>query len=99
VVGPLNAELSTDGYRPTELMKEQMRLRHPQCPFPLCHRRSRHADGDHIIRWPTGKTTSSNLAPPCRGHHRLKTHTDWDYEYVPGVGFVWTDPHGHRHPR
>ena len=32
---------------------------------------------------PRGKTTSSNLFPPCRGHHRLKTFTDWTYDYDP----------------
>jgi hypothetical protein len=103
----LAAELSTDSYAPTDLMKEQVRLRHPQCPFPGCHRPSRPGqksrddshvpDLDHRVEFPEGRTTSSNLFPPCRGHHRLKTFTDWTYEQVPGVGFVWTSPLGHRH--
>ena len=93
----LNEELSTDSYEPTELMKEQTRLRFPQCVFPYCHRPARADDADHIIEYPIGRTTTSNLAPLCRGHHRLKTHTDWTYRSVPGTGFVWTSPLGHRH--
>jgi Domain of unknown function (DUF222) len=93
----LNEELSTDCYEPTELMKEQVRLRRPQCVFPLCHRPARPGDADHIVEWPLGRTTTSNLAPLCRGHHRLKTHTAWTYSWVPGIGFVWTSPLGHRH--
>ena len=84
-------------YQPTDLMKEQVRLIHRTCAFPLCGRPSRGCDLDHVIEWPIGKTTTSNLAPLCRGHHRLKTHTDWTYQWVPGTGFVWTSPLGHRH--
>jgi hypothetical protein len=97
----LNEELATDGYTPTERQKEQARLRYPECPFPYCHRPSwrqgQHADTDHQVPWPQGATTSSNLAPPCRGHHRLKTFTAWTYQRVPGLGWVWTSPLGHRH--
>jgi hypothetical protein len=82
-------------------LKEQTRLKYPECPFPHCHRPSwRHgqnADIDHVVEFPQGKTTSSNVAPPCRGHHRLKTFTDWTYTRVPGIGWIWTSPLGHRH--
>jgi hypothetical protein len=90
------ADLITNAYQPTELIKEQDRLRHRECVFPHCHRPSRSCDLDHIIPWPLGPRASWNLAPLCRGHHRLKTHTDWTYPYVPGTGFVWTDPSGRR---
>jgi hypothetical protein len=93
----LNTDLSTDAYEPTEVMREQVRLRCRECVFPDCHRPSRSCDLDHIVPWPLGPTVSWNLAPLCRGHHRLKTHTAWTYEYVSGIGFVWTDPHGRRH--
>ncbi|MCB0894775.1 MAG: hypothetical protein KDB43_05275, partial [Nocardioidaceae bacterium] len=48
------------------------------------------SDLDHRQEWPEGQTTSSNLYPPCRGHHRLKTFTDWTYTYDPATGFTWT---------
>lgn len=50
-------------------------------------------------REPIGGTTCiCNLAPLCRHHHRLKTHTTWTYRPLdplaePGV-YLWTDPHG-----
>jgi len=97
----LDEEIATESYEPTERLREQVRLRHPECPFPLCHRPSwrqgQNADTDHIVEWPEGATTTSNLAPLCRQHHRLKTFTEWSYQRVPSVGFVWTSPLGHRH--
>ena len=53
------------------------------------------SDLDHRQEWPEGQTTSSNLYPPCRGHHRLKTFTDWTYTYDPATGFTWTSPLGY----
>ena len=53
------------------------------------------SDLDHRQEWPEGQTTSSNLYPPCRGHHRLKTFTDWTYAYDPATGFTWTSPLGY----
>ncbi|MCB0895073.1 MAG: hypothetical protein KDB43_06800, partial [Nocardioidaceae bacterium] len=55
------------------------------------------SDLDHRQEWPEGKTTSSNLYPPCRGHHRLKTFTDWTYDYDPAAGFTWTSPLGYNY--
>ncbi|WP_395658652.1 DUF222 domain-containing protein [Nocardioides sp.] len=90
----LNAELTTETYRPTEVMKEQIGLRDRQCCFPGCTRPARRCDSEHQVPWPEGPTASSNLAPACRTHHRLKTHAGWDYQRVTGVGFVWTTPMG-----
>ena len=97
----LNAELSTDVHDPTETMKEQARLRHRTCVFPHCGRPARGCDLDHIVEWPHGRTTTINLGPLCRRHHRLKTHTDWTYTPLGRDGhritFEWTDPSGRRH--
>ena len=44
---------------------------------------------------PGGPTCSCNVAPLCRHHHRLKTHTPWRYQLLePGV-YLWTVPHGY----
>ena len=90
----LNEELATDCYEPTVLQKEQAWLTHPTCVFPLCTRPSRGKDTDHIVEYPLGETTSWNLAPLCRRHHRYKTHTAWTYVRTGPRTFVWTSPLG-----
>ncbi len=73
---------------------EQARLAHPTCVFPHCTRPSRGTDTDHITEYPIGRTTSRNLAPLCRRHHRLKTHTAWTYVRTGPRTFTWTSPLG-----
>ena len=46
-----------------------------------------------------GPTATWNLAPLCRFHHRLKTHTAWRYDMFDNGVFEWTSPHGHRYRR
>ena len=110
----LNEELHTDSYTPTDVMREQVRLKFRECIFPGCHRPSRPGkrrtrdddsgddsrddavpDLDHCVEHPRGKTTTSNLFPPCRTHHRLKTFTGWTYAWHPATGITWTSPLGH----
>src|SRR6478609_9617016 len=93
----LDAALSTTAYQPTAAMCEQATLLNPTCVFPGCTRPSRGCDLDHIVPWPLGATTSFNLAPLCRGHHRLKTHSAWTYTRTSPTTFVWTSPTGRRH--
>lgn len=86
----------SEGYTPSDSLRERVLLRNPTCVFPHCNRPSRICDLDHLIPWPLGPTTEANLAPLCRHHHRLKTHTRWRYESLaPGV-FLWHDPHDQR---
>jgi len=67
------------------------------------------ADCDHIAAYdtspepdgpepggsPGGATCTCNLAPLCRRHHRLKTHTGWTYTPITPGTYAWTSPHGH----
>ena len=94
----LGAELTTHRYAPTAAMHEQAILLNPTCVFPRCSRPARGCDLDHVVPWPLGPTTSSNLAPLCRGHHRLKTHGGWTYVRTAPTAFVWTSPSGTAHP-
>jgi hypothetical protein len=94
----LNANLHTDGYRPTVLQREQAVLIHPTCVFPRCTRPARSCDIDHVIPYAEGgQTETDNLAPLCRRHHRLKTHTPWHQAKLGATFFEWTSPHGLRH--
>ncbi|MFB9313346.1 HNH endonuclease signature motif containing protein [Nocardioides plantarum] len=96
----LAEDLHTESYAIPTRLREQTQLLHPTCVFPFCTRPSRRCDLDHIDAWdsdpenPGGATCSHNLAPLCRHHHRLKTHTPWTYRRLDTRLFLWTDPHG-----
>lgn len=104
--------LSTDAYAPTPRLRRQVVLRERTCVFPWCARPARACDLDHVEPWAPREpddhgppsTRSDNLAPLCRRHHRLKTHTSWTYapdpDHPPGTGhWVWRSPHGHQYRR
>ncbi|NYE36904.1 hypothetical protein F4692_002037 [Nocardioides cavernae] len=96
----LNAELSTPAYEPTTRIREAVILRDRTCMFPWCTRSARRCDLDHVIPFDAGGPTSTtNLAPLCRTHHRLKTHSSWHYETPEPGAYEWTSPHGHRFRR
>ncbi|WP_300682968.1 HNH endonuclease signature motif containing protein [Nocardioides sp.] len=92
-----------DGYVPSETMREQAILINRTCVHPWCDRPARASDLDHITPYenqgPPGQTTSTNLAPLCRHHHRLKTHSGWQYQHLePGI-YLWTSPAGRSYLR
>ncbi len=85
-------------YRPTADVARLVRAREPHCRFPGC--RATVTDLDHVVAFPKGDTTPANLAPTCRRHHRLKTHTRWrqsvtdpDDPSEPPT-WTWTSPAG-----
>ena len=41
---------------------------------------------------PPGQTATVNLARLCRFHHRVKTHSEWDYRREPDGSLTWTSP-------
>ena len=43
---------------------------------------------------PPGQTRPGNLAPLCRTHHRVKTHTAWHYKRLDDGSYEWTAPTG-----
>jgi len=91
----LNQDLHTDSYRPTDLMREQAVLTNATCVYPHCSRPARSADLDHVENWDGHNTTSRNLAPLCRGHHRYKTHAGWDVVRTGPTSFTWTTKYGY----
>ena len=101
----LHERLETAGYRPTERIRDHVVARDRTCVFPWCGRNARACDLDHVIPYDHddpdrgGTTSTDNLAPLCRRHHRLKTRGRWSYAMTePGV-FVWTSPQGHEYLR
>ncbi len=97
----LTGHVRVDQYELPDRLKELIDQRDGHCVFPWCTKPARGCDHDHAVPYDDsdparGPTCSCNVAPLCRGHHRLKTHTPWRYQIVePGV-YAWTTPHGYR---
>ncbi len=92
----LTAHVRVDQYELPDRLRETIDQRDGHCVFPWCTRPARRCDHDHAIAYDAGgPSCSCNVAPLCRHHHRLKTHTPWRYKIPePGV-HVWTSPHGY----
>jgi len=83
---------------------EQVAVRDHTCAFPWCCRPARRCrpddhgcDDDHVRpRAGGGATCACNLAPLCRRHHRLKTHSPWSYVVLDPGTYLWTTPHGYQ---
>ena len=100
----LNSDRAVDQHDPPEAMRETVMLRDATCVFPSCGRDSRTCDLDHITEYlpmedggPPGQTRPGNLAPLCRSHHRVKTHTAWHYKRLDDGSYEWTAPTGHQY--
>ena len=93
----LNEHIHVEGYEVPDRLREQVTLRDHTCVFPWCTRSARKTDADHVIPYAEGGTTSSdNIAPLCRRHHRLKTHSAWTYTMLEPGSFLWSSPHGYQ---
>ncbi|MDE0775523.1 MAG: HNH endonuclease signature motif containing protein, partial [Nocardioides sp.] len=94
-------------YEIPDRLRETVTLLHPTCVYPWCTTPSSRCDLDHIVAYDRGGATSTeNLAPLCRHHHRLKTHTGWTYRsldpddpFIAPGAYLWTDPYGNSYLR
>lgn len=88
--------MESTGYQPSSRLRELVVALNPRCVFPHCTRPADNLDLDHIIEHNRGGPTSSaNLAPLCRRHHRSKTHTAWTYTPLGEGEYLWRSPHGY----
>ena len=100
----LNDHVHVTAYEVPDRMAEATALADVTCVFPFCTRPARgcragepDADCDHITaHGHDGPTCSANVAPLCRRHHRLKTHSGWRYVPVERGSYLWTSPVGLR---
>jgi hypothetical protein len=95
----LAAHRAADAYQVPAGIAEQVELRDRTCVFPYCNRPARGCDKDHVIPYdpdgPPGQTSTENLAPLCRLHHRLKTHGGWTYTMLELGVYLWRSPYGY----
>jgi hypothetical protein len=95
----LNDRVSVDSYEIPDRIRERVKLMDPvdQFPFGTAETTFR-TDLDHIEPYtttgPPGQTSTDNLAPESRFHHRVKTHGRWTVRRLPGRALKWTSPHG-----
>ncbi|GAA1833333.1 hypothetical protein GCM10009812_27340 [Nocardioides marinus] len=109
----LHDQIAVDAYEIPDRISTRVKLKRTTCVFPHCTRTSARVDLDHIEEYvppdqggPPGQTSTQNLAPLCRRHHRAKTHpspastsstnTRWDYDQLTPTTWLWTSPHGIR---
>ncbi|WP_341928358.1 HNH endonuclease signature motif containing protein [Nocardioides psychrotolerans] len=91
----LAEQINVAAYEIPDRLRAQRELIDHHCVFPWCTRPARSSDIDHITPHDQGGTTSTaNTAPLCRGHHRAKTHTRWDYDRLDDTTYLWRSPNG-----
>ncbi|WP_372459963.1 HNH endonuclease signature motif containing protein [Agromyces humatus] len=99
-VDPITAAplaLDRTRYRPTNAQRLWLALIHGRCSRPGCDRLAISADLDHVHDWHDGGLTNDeNLAPLCRGDHRLKHATAFT-PIKTRDGTTWRSPTGHNY--
>lgn len=97
----LHDQVSVHSYEIPDRIRERVRLRHPVDMFPYSAAEATiRMDQDHIAPYdragPPGQTSTDNLIPQGRLHHRAKTFGGWKNRRLPTGGIEWTSPHGFR---
>lgn len=96
--------VSVDAYEVPDRIAEAAALRDLTCVFPWCARPARAlqpdahpCDCDHVTPYSRGGPTClCSIAPLCRRHHRLKTHSAWRYTILEPGSYLWSSPHGYQ---
>ncbi|MGW6196638.1 hypothetical protein ACWF0M_10885 [Kribbella sp. NPDC055110] len=100
----LHDQVSVHSYEIPDRIRERVRLRHPVDMFPYSGAEATaRMDQDHITPYEragpprqTGQTTTDNLIPLGRLHHRAKTFGGWRSRRLPTGAVDWISPHGFR---
>ncbi len=80
--------LSTKSYSPTNTIWRHVVATRPTCSHKGCDRPSVECELDHNNPWPEGATSTENLDPLCRRHHKAKharairPELEWEYAYA-----------------
>ena len=84
-----------DSYEIPDRHRRQVTLRDHHCVFPHCTKPAERCDLDHSVPHADGgETCPCNLAPLCRGHHRMKTADRAAYRILSPGSYYWTLPSG-----
>jgi hypothetical protein len=96
----LNDHVQVDRYEVPDRLDQQVSERDLTCVFPYCTQPAVSCDKDHSVPYDAdGPTCSCNVAPVCRGHHRIKTHGGWTYRFLRPGAYLWVSPAGYWYHR
>jgi hypothetical protein len=87
-------------YSPPASLRRLAKWRADRCMGPGCGMPAARCEIDHTIAWEHGGDTAlENLAPLCKGHHKVKHHGGWHLKQIPDSGGAveWTSPAGRRY--
>jgi hypothetical protein len=87
-------------YSPPASLRRLAKWRADRCMGPGCGMPASRCEVDHTIAWEHGGHTGlENLAPLCKGHHKVKHHGGWHLRQIPDSGGAveWTSPAGRRY--
>ena len=91
----LAGDQPVDSYQIPDRIRRQVTWRDHHCGFPYCTKPAERCDLDHVVPHAQGGETSArNLAPKCRGHHRMKTAGRASYRTLTPGTYYWTLPSG-----
>ncbi|PWN03165.1 DUF222 domain-containing protein [Nocardioides silvaticus] len=80
-----------DSYEIPDRLRRQVTERDHHCVFPHCTKPAASCDLDHVDpHGEGGSTCPCNLAPLCRGHHRMKTADRASYRMLHPGTYHWT---------
>jgi len=91
-------ELSTASYQPTQPIWSWVVAEHSTCFRPGCDSPATEVEIDHRIRWPEGRTATTNLWPGCKADHKAKHAPGFAVEQRADGSFQLRTPTGFRHP-
>jgi hypothetical protein len=78
-------------YRPSQLLRDLVRLTQPRCSMIGCNRPAYQCEIDHRDEHGGGGDTSdANLQPLCKLHHQLKTKKWWKVGVNADGQVIWT---------
>ena len=87
-------------YSPPASLRRLVKWRADRCMGPGCGMPASRCEVDHTVAWEDGGDTAlENLAPLCKGHHKVKHHGGWHLRQIPesGGAVEWTSPAGRRY--
>jgi hypothetical protein len=86
--------LSTESYEPTPPIVRSTTARDHTCLWPSCRRPAVLVELDHRVPFPLGKTSTDNLGPLCRRHHKVKHAEGYRIVRNANGSYTWTTRHG-----